>query len=199
MNMLKLIVATTNRGKLREIVAVLQDAGVVTEGLDSHPEWVPAVEDGATFAQNARKKAQSIASQSGQLCLADDSGLVVDALDGRPGIYSARFAHANATDAENNACLLENMRGLPASQRSAAFVCAMALCTPSGDCRIFEGRLDGQILAEPRGGSGFGYDPLFWLPDLGKSLAEISLEEKNHISHRAQALIQVTAYLKQAV
>ncbi|MDD2556816.1 MAG: XTP/dITP diphosphatase [Desulfuromonas sp.] len=197
--MLSLVVATTNQGKLREIAAVLHDADVEIVGLDSHPEWIPAVEDGLTFAQNARKKAESIARQSGQLCLADDSGLVVAALGDRPGIYSARFAHAEATDAENNAFLLENMRGLPATQRSAAFVCAMALCSPSGDCHIFEGRLEGQILTEPRGSSGFGYDPLFWLPEQGKSLAEISLAEKNRISHRAQTLTQVMAYLKQAV
>lgn len=199
MGMLSLIVATTNQGKLREIAALLQDADIKIEGLDSHPEWVPAVEDGATFAENARKKAESIAAQSGQLCLADDSGLVVAALNGRPGIYSARFAHAGATDAENNAYLLENMHGLAAAQRSAAFVCAMALCIPGGDCHIFEGRLEGQILTEPRGNSGFGYDPLFWLPGLGKSLAEISVAEKNRISHRAQALTQVTTYLQQAV
>jgi len=199
MGMLSLVVATTNQGKLREIAAVLHDADVEIVGLDSHPEWIPAVEDGLTFAQNARKKAESIARQSGQLCLADDSGLVVAALGDRPGIYSARFAHAEATDAENNAFLLENMRGLPATQRSAAFVCAMALCSPSGDCHIFEGRLEGQILTEPRGSSGFGYDPLFWLPEQGKSLAEISLAEKNRISHRAQTLTQVMAYLKQAV
>jgi len=197
--MLSLIVATTNQGKLREIAALLQDADIKIEGLDSHPEWVPAVEDGATFAENARKKAESIAAQSGQLCLADDSGLVVAALNGRPGIYSARFAHAGATDAENNAYLLENMHGLAAAQRSAAFVCAMALCTPGGDCHIFEGRLEGQILTKPRGNSGFGYDPLFWLPGLGKSLAEISVAEKNRISHRALALTQVTTYLQQAV
>jgi XTP/dITP diphosphohydrolase len=199
MGMLSLVVATTNQGKLREIAAVLHDADVEIVGLDSHPEWIPAVEDGLTFAQNARKKAESIARQSGQLCLADDSGLVVAALGDRPGIYSARFAHAEATDAENNAFLLENMRGLPATQRSAAFVCAMALCSPSGDCHIFEGRLEGQILTEPRGSSGFGYDPLFWLPEQGKSLAEIPLAEKNRISHRAQTLTQVMAYLKQAV
>ncbi len=197
--MLSLVVATTNQGKLHEIAAVLQGANVEIVGLNSHPEWVPAVEDGETFAQNARKKAESIAAQSGQLCLADDSGLVVAALDGRPGIFSARFAHSEATDAENNAYLLKNMRGVPVAQRSAAFVCAMALCAPGGECHIFEGKLAGQILMEPRGGGGFGYDPLFWLPELDKSLAEISLTEKNLISHRAQALAQVTAYLKQAV
>ncbi len=199
MSRLRLVVATTNQGKLREIEAVLQAAEVEIVGLNSHPEWIPAVEDGNTFVQNARKKAASIAVQSGLLCLADDSGLVVDALDGSPGIYSARFAYPGATDAENNAYLLQRMQGLPTPQRSAAFVCAMALCTPRGECHIFEGRLAGQILTEPRGGCGFGYDPLFWLPKLGKSLAEISLAEKNHISHRAQALVQVTAYLQQAV
>ncbi|MFA6686963.1 MAG: XTP/dITP diphosphatase [Desulfuromonas sp.] len=199
MGMLSLVVATTNQGKLREIAAVLHDADVEIVGLDSHPEWIPAVEDGLTFAQNARKKAESIARQSGQLCLADDSGLVVAALGDRPGIYSARFAHAEATDAENNRYLLECLQGVPVSERSAAFVCVMALCAPDGECYLFEGELRGTILLEPEGSGGFGYDPLFWLPQQQKTLAQLSMKEKNSISHRGAALAQVVEFLQQSV
>ncbi|MCA1796066.1 MAG: XTP/dITP diphosphatase [Desulfuromonadaceae bacterium] len=193
---MRLIVATTNQGKLREIRARLNCTPVELEGLDAHPEWKPAVEDGDTFAHNARKKAQAIAAQSGELSLADDSGLVVNALDGRPGVHSARFAHANATDAENNAYLLECLQGVPVSERGAAFVCVMALCAPDGECRLFEGKLSGVILGAPEGSGGFGYDPLFWLPKQEKSLAQLALEEKNRISHRGLALTQVLEFLQ---
>lgn len=196
---MRLVVATTNQGKLREIKVRLKDTSIEVEGLDTHPEWEPAVEDGATFAQNARKKARAIAVQSGILCLADDSGLIVDALDGRPGIHSARFAHSNATDAENNAYLLECLQGVPASERGAAFVCVMALCTPEGECHMFEGKLAGTILCAPEGSGGFGYDPLFRLPEEEKSLAQLALENKNRISHRGLALTQVLEFLQQSV
>lgn len=196
---MRLVVATTNQGKLREIKARLKDAPIEIEGLDSHPEWEPAVEDGSTFAQNARKKALAIATQSGKLCLADDSGLAVDALDGRPGVRSARFAHSNATDAENNLYLLECLQGIPESERGASFVCVMALCTPDGECHLFEGKLAGTILRAPAGNGGFGYDPLFWLPKYEKSLAQLALEDKNRISHRGLALTQVLEFLQQSV
>jgi XTP/dITP diphosphohydrolase len=196
---MRLIVATTNQGKLREINARLENTPFEVEGLDAHPEWKTAVEDGTTFAQNARKKAEAIAAQSGQMCLADDSGLVVDALNGRPGVHSARFAHPEATDAENNAYLLECLQGIPASERSAAFMCVMALCRPDGECHEFEGKLSGVILDTPAGSGGFGYDPLFWLPEKGRSLAQLGIEEKNRISHRGQALTQVLDFLQQSV
>lgn len=196
---MRLVVATTNQGKLREIRQRLKDTTVEIEGLEAHPQWKPAVEDGHTFAQNAIKKAQAIAEQSGKLCLADDSGLVVDALDGRPGVHSARFAHAEATDAENNAYLLECLRGVPDSERGATFICVMALCAPDGECRLFEGRLAGMILCEPEGDGGFGYDPLFWLPQQKISLAQLALEDKNRISHRGLALTQVLEFLQQSV
>ncbi len=196
---MQLIVATTNQGKLCEIKARLQNTGVEVEGLGAHPEWIPAEEDGNTFAQNARKKAEAIAIQSGKLCLADDSGLIVEALGGRPGIHSARFAHAEATDAENNRYLLECLQGVPVSERSAAFVCVMALCAPDGECHLFEGELRGTILLEPAGSGGFGYDPLFWLPQQQKTLAQLSMKEKNNISHRGAALAQVVEFLQQSV
>jgi XTP/dITP diphosphohydrolase len=196
---MRLIVATTNQGKLNEIKARLGIAGIEVEGLNSHPEWKPAVEDGVTFAQNACKKACAIAKQSGMMCLADDSGLEVDALGARPGVYSARFAHAEATDAENNAYLLQCLKDIPGPERGAAFVCVMALCTPAGECHTFEGRLCGTILDSPSGNGGFGYDPLFWLPEQRRSLAQLSVEEKNRISHRGLALAQVLEFLQQSV
>jgi len=196
---MRLVVATTNQGKLREIKARLKETPIEVEGLDNHPEWKPAAEDGATFAQNACKKARTIASQSGILCLADDSGLEVNALEGRPGVYSARFAHAEATDAENNAYLLECLQGVPASERGAAFVCVMALCAPDGECHMFEGKLSGTILCAPEGSGGFGYDPLFWLPEKEMSLAQLALQDKNRISHRGLALTQVLEFLQQSV
>jgi XTP/dITP diphosphohydrolase len=196
---MRLVVATTNHGKLREIKARLKETPIEVEGVDTHPEWKPAVEDGATFAQNARKKAQAIAAQSGMLCLADDSGLEVDALEGRPGVHSARFAHTEATDAENNAYLLECLQGVPASERGAAFVCVMALCAPDGECHMFEGKLSGAILGAPEGSGEFGYDPLFWLPEKEMSLAQLALQDKNRISHRGLALTQVLEFLQQSV
>lgn len=196
---MRLIVATTNQGKLNEIKARLEMAGIEVEGLNSHPEWKPAVEDGETFTQNACKKACAIAKQSGMMCLADDSGLEVDALGARPGVYSARFAHAQATDMENNAYLLQCLQDVPGPERGAAFVCVMALCTPAGECHTFEGRLCGTILNSPAGNGGFGYDPLFWLPEQRRSLAQLAVEEKNRISHRGLALAQVVEFLQQSV
>lgn len=193
---MELIVATQNQGKLKEIRRVLGDAGIQVEGMDSYPQLVPAEEDGTTFAANAQKKAQAIVKQTGKACLADDSGLVVHALDGRPGVYSARYAGEDASDADNNALLLKEMAEINQGQRQAAFCCVMALCTPEGDCQLFEGRLEGEILTEAQGCGGFGYDPLFWVEEFNCSLAEVSLEDKNRISHRGAALRQLLTAIK---
>ncbi|MCD6525730.1 MAG: XTP/dITP diphosphatase [Desulfuromonas sp.] len=193
---MELIVATQNQGKLKEIRRVLADAGIEVEGMDAFPQLVPAVEDGLTFAENARKKALAIVEQTGKPCLADDSGLEVAALNGRPGVHSARYAGALATDADNNALLLKELAEIDEQQRQAAFCCVMALCTPDGHCRLFEGRLEGRILTEPQGDGGFGYDPLFWVEAFGCSLAEVSLEDKNSISHRGAALRQLLAAIE---
>jgi len=155
-------------------------------------------EDGETFAANARKKAQTVARLTGRLTLADDSGLEVAALDGAPGVRSARYAGEAADDAANNRKLLAALAGVPRSGRRGAFVCAMALCAPDGDCRFFSGRLEGLIVEEPRGDGGFGYDPLFLVPEYGKTLAELPLEIKNRISHRGQALRQALEALRQS-
>ncbi|HKL49321.1 MAG TPA: non-canonical purine NTP pyrophosphatase, partial [Desulfuromonadales bacterium] len=131
------------------------------------------------------------------LTLGDDSGLAVDALGGKPGVFSARYAGENATDADNNRKLLEDLAGVPPERRQGAFYCAMALCRPDGGCQIFSGRLEGEIVAGPRGSGGFGYDPLFLVPEYDRTLAELPLDTKNRISHRGRALKQVAEYLEQ--
>lgn len=186
--MRQLLVATRNRGKIKEIKALLD--GLVEEvicaaDLQDLPE---TVEDGATFAENALKKAREASKATGLAVLADDSGLVVDGLSGRPGVYSARFAGADATDTANNLKLLQEVAGLAQPERSAAFVCSMAYVSPDGVERLFEGRVEGTIIDQPRGEHGFGYDPLFLVKGYQQTMAELPLEDKNRISHRGQAL-----------
>lgn len=193
---MELVVATRNAGKLREISALLADSGIVVLGLEAFPALPEVEEDGATFAANAEKKAATIARLTGRLTLADDSGLEVEALGGAPGVISARYAGRQGDDAGNNRKLLAELAGVPAARRGAAFVCAMALCTPQGECRHFFGRLDGAILDAARGDGGFGYDPLFFVAEHGQTLAELPLAAKNAISHRGQALRQVVAALR---
>lgn len=192
---MEMLVATRNKGKLREIERLLADTDIVVKGLDAYGDLPDVVEDGATFAANARKKAATMARLTGCLTVADDSGLAVEALGGKPGIYSARYAGEDALDSDNNRKLLEDMASVPEGQRQAAFHCVMALCTPEGDCQLFDGRLDGVILTRARGEGGFGYDPLFLVPEYGRTLAELPLDIKNRISHRGQALKRLVAYL----
>ena len=194
---MELIVATRNSGKLKEISALLSPLQIIVRGVAEFPELPEVVEDGCTFAENATKKATTIARLTGRLTLADDSGLEVAALGGVPGIHSARYAGANADDAANNRKLLAALATLPPEQRAAAFVCVMALCAPDGSCQTFAGRLEGRIISELRGTEGFGYDPLFVVAGQQRTLAEIPLTEKNLISHRAQALAQVVAVLQE--
>ena len=188
---MELLVATGNQGKLREIRRLCAEHGIEVLGLEDFPGAPEVVEDGATFAENARKKALGLARFSGRPTLADDSGLVVAALSGAPGVRSARYAGESADDAANNRKLLAALAEVPAGARQGAFCCVMALCAPDGTCRLFEGRLEGMLLDAPRGSGGFGYDPLFLVPEYGKTLAELPLEVKNRISHRGQALRQV--------
>ena len=196
-----LVVATTNRGKLEELRALLVGIPIrvqgVTEVLRDPPH---VVEDGATFADNAIKKARAVAHATMMLSLADDSGLEVDALDGRPGVRSARFAHDRATDAENNATLLAALSALadPPTGVSpgagdgfrARFRCVLALVDPftgGGEPRTVEGVCEGAVIRSPRGSGGFGYDPLFVVAGTGKTMAELAQHEKNRLSHRARA------------
>jgi XTP/dITP diphosphohydrolase len=189
-----LVVATGNRGKLGELRALL--AGLPFEVLGVAEVVTPplVVEDADTFAGNALKKARAVASACRAVTLADDSGLEVDALGGRPGVRSARYARDGATDAENNAKLLVELEGVPVERRTARFRCALVLVDPwsrdaAGREVVVEGSLEGRIACEARGASGFGYDPLFLVGDGARTLAEFSEDQKNACSHRGQALV----------
>jgi XTP/dITP diphosphohydrolase len=184
----RLLVATRNKGKLHEIRALLD--GLVDQVLCAAdlPDLPETVEDGATFAENALKKAREACKVTGFPVLADDSGLVVDGLQGRPGVFSARFAGPDADDSANNRKLLQELSLMPEASRTAAFVCAMVYVTPDGTEQLFEGRVGGTIIDHPRGEHGFGYDPLFLVDGYQQTMAELPLSEKNQISHRGQAL-----------
>lgn len=194
--MKQLVVATRNRGKIVEINALL--SGLVDQ-ISSAADFVDfpeTIEDGATFEENALKKAREAACFTGLPALADDSGLVVDALNGRPGVFSARYAGEAAGDAANNTLLLEECQNVPDDRRQAAFVCTLAFVTPEGFERLFTGMVAGRILSAARGEGGFGYDPLFLVNGFGRSMAELTLAEKNCISHRAQAFMKFRNYLE---
>ena len=190
-----LVVATRNAGKLKEIRRLLESRGIRVRGLEEFPGAPDVVEDGETFAENAIKKAEAVAQFTSMPCLADDSGLVVDALQGRPGVHSARFSGAEADDQSNNRKLLDEMAAVPEIQRQAAFCCVMALCMPGQSPRLFQGRVNGVILERQQGAGGFGYDPLFWLPGYNCTMAELPLDTKNQVSHRGQALRQLVDFL----
>ena len=192
-----LVLATQNPHKLAEIRAVLRDFDVQLRSCTDFSGCPEVVEDGDTLEANAIKKAREIAAFTGECSLADDTGLEVEALDGAPGVYSARWSGPGCTYDDNNAKLLRELEGVPAEQRTARFRCVMALVTPEpppagkvtfAPPRLFEGRLDGRIAEARRGSHGFGYDPLFYLPQEGCTLAELSAARKNTISHRARAL-----------
>lgn len=194
---MKLLVATGNQGKLKEICRLLEGSGVEVIGLQQLQNPPEVIEDGATFAANARKKALEMAAFSGCLTLADDSGLVVTALAGAPGVHSARYAGAQGDDAANNAKLLEALSDVTDTQRKAAFHCVMALAWPDGRCETFAGQVSGLLLRAERGSGGFGYDPLFMVPEYGRTMAELSLDIKNRISHRGSALRKVIPLLRE--
>jgi XTP/dITP diphosphohydrolase len=184
----RLVFATTNRGKLREVAEILAPDGVTVIGVDEvAPGW-SVVEDGQTFAANAAIKARDLAARSGLPALGDDSGLEVHVLGGRPGVRSARYAGDHATDAENTALLLRQLRDVPSASRQAAFRCALALAWPDGRLVEADGRCEGRIAHAPRGEGGFGYDPVFIDPASGLTFAELSAEAKNAFSHRRRAL-----------
>jgi XTP/dITP diphosphohydrolase len=184
----KLLVATRNAGKLREIRALLAPESVEVLALTDWEGAPDVEEDGETFLENARKKAWALARATGLPVLADDSGLMVDALGGLPGVRSARYAGPAGGVRENNRKLLEELQGVPSGARRAASLCCMVLAVPGGDEITAEGRLEGVILNSPRGEGGFGYDPLFFVETAGLTLAEMDLAAKNRLSHRARAL-----------
>jgi len=184
----RVLIATTNRGKLREIAAVMSDLPVEWVGLPDLPAIEEPVEDGQTFAENARLKARYYAQATGMWTLADDSGLEVDALAGRPGIHSARYAGEPGDDLANNAKMVGELAGVPPDERTARFRCAIVLAAPDAVLAEAEGKIEGVIIDPPRGQNGFGYDPHFLVPSLGKTTAEIDPAQKNSISHRGNAL-----------
>ncbi|MCR4399206.1 MAG: XTP/dITP diphosphatase [Firmicutes bacterium] len=183
-----LVVASRNPGKVREIRGLLSDLDIEILSLADFPGVRSPVESGSTFEENAAIKAKHAALATGYPCVADDSGLEVEALGGLPGVRSARFAGDGATDEENNGKLLALMRGLPPARRSARFKCAVAIGSPAGYVETVVGVCEGIIAEEPRGSLGFGYDPVFVVPHLGKTFAELDTSEKNDLSHRGKAL-----------
>ena len=187
--MKKILIATRNSGKLREIKALLSSLKVEFVGLNEFPNAPVVEEDGESFEENAVKKALEFARFSGLLTLAEDSGIEVEALDGRPGIFSARYSGEEATDKKNNAKLLKELKGLPKEKRRARYACVVVLASRQGIIFTAEGECPGYIARRERGEGGFGYDPLFLHPALGgKTFAEVPLAVKNKYSHRARAL-----------
>jgi XTP/dITP diphosphohydrolase len=183
-----LVIATGNCGKFNEIAALLSGVDACIVPLDRvGPIEVPP-ESGDSFQENARRKAVGVARGTGYVSLADDSGLEVDALGGRPGVWSARFGGPGKTDAERNALLLDRLAGVCPGNRGARFRCAVAVADPRGAVHVTEGVCEGRIALVPRGEQGFGYDPVFEIPALGKTLAEMDSETKGRLSHRGQAI-----------
>jgi XTP/dITP diphosphohydrolase len=192
-----LILATTNKNKVKEFKEMLKDFPIEIRSLADFGPLPEAIEDGATFDENAYKKAIHTARILGFPAIADDSGLAVEALNGAPGVYSARYAGENATDAENVDKLLHKMQGI--KNRNAAFHCVLSIAVPSGPALTYEGSCEGILLEERRGESGFGYDPIFYFENLGKTFAECTMEEKNRVSHRGKALADLKTEFPQVL
>ncbi|MDT7040799.1 XTP/dITP diphosphatase [Candidatus Nitronereus thalassa] len=197
--MLELVLATGNRDKQKEMVALLSDLPITIRTLNEFEPVPPIIEDGETCEANAMKKATIIANHTGCLALADDTGLEVEALGGRPGVYAARYAGEDATYEDNCRKLLKEMAGVPVEKRSARFVTVVAIADPSSSVQVVEGELNGMIAEARSGNDGFGYDPVFLVPEFGKTLAQMTLEEKNQISHRGRALVKAKAVLHQKI
>ncbi|MEW6247130.1 MAG: XTP/dITP diphosphatase [Nitrospirota bacterium] len=195
----ELVLATRNKDKGRELTALLADLGVVIRTLVEFPDAPEVIEDGETCEANAVKKAVAIARYTGLPAVADDTGLEVEALGGRPGVYAARYAGEDATYEDNWRKLLRELEGVPREKRWARFVTVAALAEPNGSVRTETGSLEGFIAEKPAGTEGFGYDPVFYVPELGKTLAELSSDEKNRISHRARAFAKVREILMRNV
>ncbi len=191
----ELVLATRNRHKGEELAALLSDLGIGIRTLDEFPEVPDVIEDGETCEANAIKKARAVSKATGLVAVADDTGLEVDALGGRPGVFAARYAGEHATYEDNWRKLLQELSGVPRKRRTARFMTVAAMALPSGEVQVTTGQLEGVISEEPAGASGFGYDPVFFVPELGKTLAQLSVEEKNRISHRAKAFAQVREIL----
>jgi XTP/dITP diphosphohydrolase len=192
----ELVLATHNRHKAAELIQLLGGLGVTIRTLDEFSEAPEVVEDGDTCEANAVKKACAIAEYTGLPAVADDTGLEVDALGGRPGVYAARYAGEGATYEDNCRKLLRELMGVPREQRTARFLTVAALALPSDGIRVVRGTLDGLIAEEASGTAGFGYDPVFLIPELGMTLAQLSADHKNRISHRANAFTKMREIVK---
>lgn len=192
-----IVLATRNQHKKQELIALLRGLDITIRTLDDFPEAPEVVEDGATCEANAMKKAVEVARYTGLTAVADDTGLEVDALGGRPGVFAARYAGEQATYEDNCRKLLHELQGIPAERRRGRFVTVAAIATPEGKQMSATGVLEGVIAEEPTGSHGFGYDPVFVLPEYGQTLAQLSPEVKNRISHRARAFTQAKTLLEQ--
>ncbi|MHB8828159.1 MAG: XTP/dITP diphosphatase [Syntrophales bacterium] len=189
--MKRIVIASKNPGKIKELQALFAGTETQILSLNDFPDVPEIIEDGKSFYENAFKKAKAVAEATGETALADDSGLEVEALGGAPGIYSARYAGEGANDRQNVLKLLGEMRGVPAGKRGAAFRCVLVLYNKDNRHESFEGRWEGMIAENSAGEGGFGYDPIFYLPQEGMTVAQLSPELKNMISHRAQAFIKL--------
>jgi XTP/dITP diphosphohydrolase len=192
---MKIVFATRNEGKVKEINEMLSGTEIELVSLNQYNQVPEIVEDGKSYLENAYKKAKVVSEYTGETTLADDSGLEVDALGNEPGIYSARYAGEKATDDENNAQLLTKLKDVPQEKRTASFFCALVLYKKDGTHESFEARWNGLIIDDQRGENGFGYDPIFWVPDLKMTAAELSSGIKNRISHRGQAFAKLKSRL----
>ena len=192
----ELVLATRNLDKGRELAALLEGLGIHIRTLAEFPAVPEVEEDGETCEANAIKKAREVARSTGLPSVADDTGLEVDALGGRPGVFAARYAGEHATYEDNCRKLLRELEGVPKQARHARFLTVAAIAFPGGDIHLTQGSLEGAIAEHPIGDRGFGYDPVFLVPEYGKSLAQLTIEEKNCISHRAKAFAQVRAWLE---
>jgi len=188
---MKIVFASSNEGKVREIREMLEGMGIELVSLSNYTHVPEIIEDGKSFLENALKKAKIISEFTGETVLADDSGLQVEVLGGEPGIYSSRYAGEKATDEENNAALLAKLRNIPQEKRTAFFICVLVLYRKDGSYDYFEGKWNGQIIDERFGNNGFGYDPIFLVPELKMTAAELPAEIKNKVSHRGQAVAQL--------
>ncbi|EUJ40673.1 XTP/dITP diphosphatase [Brochothrix campestris] len=189
--MKKLLIATHNEGKAFEFKALFEDYGITIETLNDYPEIPEIEETGKTFKENAALKAEAIANLTNQMVISDDSGLSVDALDGAPGVYSARYAGEPKSDANNNAKLIAELAKTGTTNRTAKFHCTIAVAVPDEATRFYEGEIAGVITKKAIGTAGFGYDPYFYVPSIGKTTAQMTMSEKNLISHRGNAIKQL--------
>ncbi len=199
---MKIVTATKNKGKISEILKKFRDlniSGIELLNLSQFPDLPEIIEDGSTFSENSLIKAKAVSAFTGLISIADDSGLSVDALNGRPGVYSARYGGIGLDDKSRNILLLEEMKDIPPEKRNARFVCAITLFFPDGKSYSVSGECHGIITFSPAGENGFGYDPVFFLPEFKRTMAELSIEEKNKISHRGKAIDSLADLLKKLI